>query len=55
VRGNKVAHTVLILALIEVSGHVNALQFRSAKILGDQKVSVHLTITVQKTRKNTVF
>ena len=24
-------------------------------IKGDQKVSVHLTITVQKTRKNTVF
>jgi len=24
-------------------------------IQGDQKVSVHLTITVQKTRKNTVF
>jgi len=25
------------------------------EIQGDQKVSVHLTITVQKTRKNTVF
>jgi hypothetical protein len=25
------------------------------KIQGDQKVSVHLTITVQKTRKNTVY
>jgi len=24
-------------------------------IRGDQKVSVHLTITVQKTRKNKVF
>jgi len=45
----------LILALIDVSGHVNALQFSGAKILGDQKVSVHLMITVQKTRKNTVF
>jgi hypothetical protein len=27
----------------------------SAHIQGDRKVSVHLTITVQKTHKNTVF
>jgi len=55
VRESKVARTLLILALIDLSGHVNALQFSGAKILGDQKVSVHLMITVQKTRKNTVF
>jgi len=29
--------------------------FKSRHVQGDQKVCVHLTITVQKTRKNTVF